>query len=324
MSLIQQLTPSNLLEEKEVFLADQNYNPQFRYEDPVSKDKLAKYGHTSTAMAELAQSILDKTYFGRNEQDLVALQGPLVPHKDVTEKVSSFLALHNLQDRYKIVWSSSFVSRATISSDTIKLRSTSEFRTEDLLGMLYHEIGTHAIRRINYEQQPWFKKKNKLGFSNYLMTEEGIASLHSLLPKTFQMAYSSAIRYVAVSYAQTHTFAELWKYLGKYIQDDETRWMVTFRQKRGVADTSQGGGFTKDLVYFEGLVRVWKWLSQHNYDITPLYFGKMALEDVFAATEMNPDFKPLLPSFFEAQPEKYAQIAENIGKENGFDQVELE
>jgi len=316
MSLISKLTPINLLEEKAKFLANPSYNPQFIYEEPVDVKTLIKYGLPQQKYIDLAQEILDRAYYGRNEQDLLMMEGPILTQTEVTGKTEKFLKLHRLEKRYKVIWSSSFVSRTTIDSSTIKYRIPSQFRKNELLGTLYHEIGTHALRRINYEQQPWFKKKKELGFADYLKTEEGLAALHSLMPSVNKYAYEMASRYLAVAYAQQHTFSELWKYIGKYIQDEETRWMVALRQKRGIEDTSQPGGFTKDLVYFEGIVEVWKWLKAHQFDPTSLYLGKIALVDVTKAMEFSQNFKPSLPSFFSINPEKYAQALIEIGNIN--------
>lgn len=318
MIRLAQLNPINLLEEKEKFLKDQSYNPQFVYSEPLDHSELLEYGLPQPHFLELAQTITKEAYFGRNHRDLLMMEGPVISHDEVTEKIRAFLSLHNLEDRYKIVWSSSFISRTTITSDAIKLRSSAEFRKEGLIGMLYHEVGTHALRRINYEQQPWFKKRNKYGFSSYLKTEEGIATLHTLLAHSYKSDVGSAVRYLAVDFAQHHSFSELWAFLGDYFDDQETRWMITLRQKRGLSDTSQPGGYTKDLLYFEGAYLVANWLDKHDYDITKLYFGKLDIEDVEKAVELNPEYTPVLPSFFEANREKYAATIKEIALFNHF------
>ena len=316
MSLIQKLTPLNLLEEKAKFMADQSYNPQFIYTEPVSPQKLIKYGSPKPAYVDLAQEIVTKAYLHRNERELEMLQGPQLLQSEVTKKVKAFLKLHLLEKKYKIVWSGSFVSRTSITADTIKLRSPADFRREGLLGMLYHEIGTHALRRFNDEQQPWHKQKPKYGFSDYLITEEGLATIHGLIPHTYKSAHVSALRYLAVAYAQQCSWVELWKLLGKYIQDEERRWVIVLRQKRGLTDTGRPTGFTKDLVYFQGMIEVWQWLSKKNFDVSDLYYGKLAMADVEKARRINPKFHLQLPSFFEIDHEKYRAQVEMIGKEN--------
>lgn len=321
MSLIQKITPVNLLEEKQKFLANPDYDPQFIYRENLPKETLYRYGLPKQELLVLAEAIVAQAYANRNEADLLMMDGVVMEEHTVNSKITSFLEMHKLAERYEVLWSSSFVSRASITKDTIKLRVGSEFRKDDLLGMLYHEIGTHALRRINYEQQPWFGKKTEYGFKNYLRTEEGLASLHSLLPKSYKSAHKTALRYLAVNFAQNHSFSELWKFLGKYVQDIETRWMITIRQKRGMEDTSQPGGFSKDLVYFEGMVELAHWLQKHNFDLESLYFGKLAVEDVEKARSMNPDFQPTLPSFYTLDVENYKKNILEIIKENQLTRV---
>lgn len=318
MIRLSQLNPINLLEEKEKFFKDQSYNPQFIYQEPIAPDELIEHGIPDENLLELAKDIIKKALFGRNQRDLLLMEGPVVPHEEVTKKLQAFLALHNLEHRFKIVWSSSFISRATINVDTVKLRSSAEFRKEGLIGMLYHEIGTHALRRVNYEQQPWFKKRNAYGFGSYLKTEEGLAALHSILAHTYKSAVGTALRYVAVDFAQSHSFTELWKFLEKYTNDVETRWMITLREKRGMTDTSLPGGFSKDLVYFEGAYHVARWLHTHEYDCTQLYFGKLDIQDVEKAVQLNPNYQPLLPSFFEVNKQQYAEKMNEIAEFNHF------
>lgn len=320
MSFLSNLIPINLLEEKEKFLNDHKYNPQFVYDEPIDHKKLSQYGAPKQPYLDLAKAILEKSYFGRNELDLFMMEGKELNQQEVTDKTRTFLEMHGLSERFAIVWSSSFVSRATINEDTVKYRLPVDYRKEGLIGALYHEIGTHALRRINYEQQPWFKKKKKYGFADYLRTEEGLASLHSLLPHSFKSAYISAIRYLAVNVAQSASFAEVWHSLDQYVEDIERRWMITIRQKRGLEDTSQPGGYTKDLVYFEGLVDVWQWLTKNNYDLETLYFGKLAAEDIDKARELNPIFQPLLPVFFQ-EKDKYIQAVSEIGEYNEFNNL---
>ncbi len=320
MSFLQTITPINLLEEKEKFLKDPTTNPKFLYKEEILESKLSEYGVPQKKYLDLAKAILEKTYFGRNEQDLYMTKGKKLSKEEVEHRIISFLKLHKLESRFEIVWSNSFVSRTTINSDTIKLRLPAEFRQEDLLGMLYHEVGTHALRRINYEQQPWYRKKKRFGFSSYLKTEEGLASLHSLVPHSYKSAFVSAIRYLAVQTASQGSFADTWRALEPYIEDPDRRWTTVFRQKRGMRDTSQPGGYTKDLVYFEGLVDVWKWLKKENFSLTNVYYGKLSLTDVEKAVALNPEFDPLLPSFYTSDFKMYHKNMLEIGEYNLLEQ----
>lgn len=320
--MLPKLTPLNLLEEKEKFFASDSYEPQFDYEDFVESSYLTKHGMPQEKYSKLAQKIVNEALAGKKEEDLLEDKGRVLSEPEVESKIRLFLEMHGLEDRYKIIWSSSFLSRAAITPTAIRLRLPSSLREGNLLGTIYHEIGTHAIRRVNYEQQPWFKKKRKHGFSNYLITEEGLAVLHALIPQKNKSAYSAALRYLAVDYATKHSFRETFEYLSKYMSDPERLWLATFRTKKGVYNTSTHEANTKNIVYFQGMVEVFDYLAKNDFDITKLYFGKLAMKDVDKATIMNPDFEPLLPSFFVTDREKYKNDLIEIAVANKFAKAE--
>src|SRR5258708_4839203 len=104
MSWLHQITPINLQEEKQKFFADPSYNPQFLYEAEVAEETLYKYGMPKKKYVELAQEILDKTYFGRNEQDLLMMEGQRISQEEVTAKFVEFLEMHKIEKKYQITW----------------------------------------------------------------------------------------------------------------------------------------------------------------------------------------------------------------------------
>lgn len=312
--------PLNLEEEKRKFFAlSGQYDPQFEYEFTYSPEELLEYGTPKAEIVALAKRVVKEGMAGQTEEELTEGKGRLLSQEEVTAKIEVFLSMHDLTDRVGIIWSSSFLARTSITPTTIKLKLPCTFREESLLGMLYHEIGTHALRRVNYEQQPWFKKKKKYGFAPYLRTEEGLAILHSLIPTTNKFAYSSALRYLAVAQAQQGSFRELFQFMHQYIAEPEKCWRATLRRKLGLTDTGQPGGYSKDLVYFEGMVEVWHYLKKHDFNPEVLYFGKMSFTDAKEAQELNPDFQPRLPSFYTTDPEAYKQELRTIGQVNFLD-----
>jgi len=323
MKLIKYLNPLNVLEEKQKFLADPTYNPQFIYEKDFPQEQLEKYNHDNGELLVLAQEILDRAFLHRNANDLKMLLGPGLSQSEVNHKIHQFLGLHDLDNEYELIWSTSFIARTTIGPNYIKLNSAATFRKDEINSLLYHEIGTHALRSKNYQKQPWFKHKQKRGFHEYLPTEEGLAILHGLIPLKFQLAYKSALTYIASDWAQHHSFAEVYNRLEKYIPGAESRWKKTLRLKRGLTDTSQPGGFSKDAVYFQGMIQVWHWLHKHDFNPTLLYFGKLSYLDVERAFALNPTFRPLLPSFYRVDHAQYASSLLKIGKENHIDQLKI-
>lgn len=316
MTLLKRITPSNLLEEKEKFFNDQTYNPQFVYEDSFTSQELLEYGLPDKKLIDQAQHILEEAFTNQTEEEIDALEGPEVSQEVVSEKIMQFLKMHDLETQYHIQFSNSFIARTSVTADTVKVRLPVSYRQNDLIGMIYHELGTHALRRYNYEQQPYYKKKKKHGFGSYLVTEEGLAVLHSLIAFNYKLAYRPARYYISSTLAQKYSFAETFAQLTTIFADPEKRWTAVLRQKRGLTDTSQPGGFTKDLVYLRGLVEVTHWLRDNNYNLEPLYHGKIAKEDAQKAKLLNPSYKPLLPSFYVANRDAYIEQIEQIGKVN--------
>lgn len=316
MGLIADLQPLNFKEEKQKFLENPSFNPQFRYSRIFTDKELTKHGLPNHDYIELAEKIITKTFHDFSSKELEENRGELLDQHTVTQKLTEFLKKHGLGEKYSVVWSEDFISRASINADTIKLRFPCTIYEKDLEGLIFHELGTHALRRANYEQQPWFRRKKKNGFADYIKTEEGLAVLHALYPRKYPMAYIAAINFIATIKAQSESFLEVWQFVNHYLNDDERAFNITFKKKRGLTDTSQPGGFTKDFVYFEGLVETVKFLVENDFPIKKLYFGKMAAEDIEKALDMNPDFKPVLPDFYTNNPEKYKNRVKKVAQAN--------
>lgn len=104
-------------------------------------------------------------------------------------------------------------------------------------------LGTHYFRGINNLQQPWNswtgRKKHKLKPNN--PTEEGLASLHSVLFRKDPFLWRAALLYYTVYQASQMSFCELFEDIGKFVKDPSTRWDYCVRAKRGWTDTSQPG-----------------------------------------------------------------------------------
>lgn len=316
MSFLTNLVPTNLNEEQAKFFANENYNPQFTYAQEVDQEKFLEYGRAQKKYLKFAQKVLDEAYRGKTEADLLAMRGRIMTQKEVTAAIKLFLKEHGISKRYKISWSKDYVIRTTITAHEIKLRLPCNYHQDEVNGMIWHEIGTHGLRRINYEQQPWFKKKKKYGFRSYLKTEEGLATLNAMLAHNYPIGFYSALRYLLVDVALNGSFVDAYDFLAPYISDDKKRWNMAYRAKRGVEDTSLPGGYSKDLVYFEGMVEVWHYLQKNNFDPTDLYIGKIAWEDIKLAKKLNPNFKPLLPNFYTNDPAAFAKKMKEIGQVN--------
>lgn len=322
MSLVQDLTPINLEEEKQKFF-DRNfkYNPQFKYKDLITINQLYKYGKPKQKILELAKLILEEAFHNHTGEDLRESEGKVVTKEQANQIITNFLVENNIKNKVKVKWSKDFPGKASFYIDTLKLKLPIWHRKKEFLGTIYHELGTHAIRRINYEQQPFFKKKAQYGFKDYMITEEGLASFHTLLAKNFKIDYMSALNYATCDIAQHSSFAETFNWVTRYLQDRERSWQYTYKLKRGLYDTSQGGGFTKNIVYLEGMIKVWSYFQDTSFDLEGLYYGKIDASDVVKARELNKDYQPILPHFYKNNHKKYQERIQLIAKVNHFEEL---
>ena len=317
MGLIADLQTTNFQQEKNRFRKNPTFNPQFTYSRSFTAEDLQTHGLPDHKYINIAEKIIEKTFSNFSTEELKNNKGKLLDQETVNLSLREFLKKHNdLDKKFEIIWSDKFVSRAAINPTTIKLSLPCSIYEQDLEGLIYHELGTHALRRVNYEQQPWFRRKKKNGFSSYLKTEEGLAVLHSLFTQKYPLAYVSALNFLMTIKAQQESFLELWQFFKHYIDDDERAFSAVFKKKRGLTDTSHPGGFSKDYVYFEGFVEIVDFLIKNDFPISDLYWGKMSWKDIDKAKEMNPDFEPILPGFYTDNPELYKQQVMRIAEEN--------
>ncbi len=318
MIQLHQLIPTNLVEEKAKFFADTSSNPQFKYSEPVPSDELTYYGKPEQKLLALATHIADThspLYMLR--MAMKEREEPL-SNEAIRALTEEYLQDIGLADRYNIEFKENAVSRCSIKAEVITFRKSTDYISLTLAATLNHELGTHALRRVNDEKQPWHGKRRASGFQNHLLTEEGLAILHQQLEHRIPTLYNSAVRYLAVAFTLQHSFAELWQWLTPLIRSDEKRWSMCFRAKRGLTDTSQNGGFTKDLTYFSGAYYVSQWLANHDFDLPSLYLGRIAIEDVERAKVLTPNTNITLPTFFSENPIEYATKIQRIRAVNDF------
>lgn len=322
MSIIQDLTPTNIEAEKQKFFEKKGkYNPQFKYKTLATLSKVYKFGQPKPEYLKLAQRILNKSLVISSEEKLRALEGPTISLAQGKKMIQQFLKLNHMDHEIEILVIPQHSSKVSCYKNQFKIRKEFEYREQEFLAALYHELGTHALRRMNYTKQPFFNKKNKNNFKGYMRTEEGLAILHSRLVLNFQLAYYQALNYLATDVAQHHDFVTTFEFINQYLQNSEKSWWSAMHLKRGIYDTNKEGGFTKSIVYLEGMVKVWQYLKNSNFDLASLYWGKIDVEDVALAKQLNPEFTPQLPSFYTENPEKYQQEITKIAKLNYLDSI---
>lgn len=103
--------------------------------------------------------------------------------------------------------------------------------------------GTHYIRGVNNTRQPWHSSEGRKQYSLKPAnpTEEGLASLHSVLFRKQPFLWRAALLYYTIERASRLSFSALFQDLEQYVQDAGVRWEYCVRAKRGQTDTSQPG-----------------------------------------------------------------------------------
>lgn len=319
MLKLSDLIPTNLESEKEKFFASNfKYNPQFIYKNHTPQSKLSKHGKPRLWYLFLAKRILKKHLKEKDLVEQIQNSKIFLDQDEIEDLIEKRLNFYSLKNDYEVVFSKNFVSRIAVNNNekVIKIRLPIVIDRDEIEAILSHEIDTHIIRQLNYERQTWFKKKKNNAFGSYLRTEEGLAGLNELIANKNRLAYKSAINYLAVNLALKKDFATVFNFFYKNLQDSERAWTWTLKKKRGIKDTGKKGAFTKDLVYFEGLIEVLNYLKKNDCNPSKLYYGKINLKDISKAEKLGINEQLVLPKVFTDDPNAYKQTVRKIIKNN--------
>jgi len=172
----------------------------------------------------------------------------------------------------------------------IFVSQNSKQRTINIESILAHEIDTHLIRAVNMHQQNGVLAKQ---FPFYLKTEEGLGCfLSDYCTQYGEISRKKhAAKYLAGITAKVDSFQKVYEQLVNYGLSPKLAFKRTFRLKRGLCDTSKPGVFTKEAMYYEGMLEVKKFIDE-NGDVNKLFAGKIGLEDVDRIKEYNEGILP--------------------------------
>lgn len=271
MSFISDLTPTNLTEEKNKFLQNQDYNPQFIYKRSFSAEELQEWGVPKQAYFEAVDQLLQQ--FGTEKE----FTPTITTTEQLTLATQAILKQLNLSEDLHIYFSDQLISRCSITREKIVYRQPIRFNQAEFSNLMNHEIQTHLVRHLNEEKQPWrARPKSKL----IDFTEEGLAGLHSFIDNQDKHMYRTWLNYAAIWLCQQFSFAVTYKKLLLYGATPEKAWFATIRAKRGITDTSQPGGNTKGLIYLEGAVHIARWMQDPEHDPRTLYIGRVTTQEL--------------------------------------------
>ncbi len=191
--------------------------------------------------------------------------------------------------------------KASISASQEKRQvQIPEGRTDTLqkiIGLIAHEIGTHALRRHNGERTKL--QLLGLGLDRYEGGEEGVATMREHVLKGAVSDFAGAGLYLVAGLARgldgtdpssKRDFRQTFEVLqrvemlrellkgtveGKAKELADTRaWDQCIRMFRGTDCKTPGAIFTKDIIYREGNIGVWQLMSQDQDAMMRFSIGK--------------------------------------------------
>lgn len=288
--------PTNLDIEKRKFFFDNQYNPQFTYNVPLTWPLPQAVDDTHLEQCLLIMQATIKQY-GSAEAYHLDARGHLLSREEVFNQIQQYVEANRLTGIVNVETSANQVARTSVIGYNLRLRLPLDYYEFTLPGVLRHEIGTHILRRHNDNQQPWAHNRQKYQLLPYTTTEEGLAVLHAHFFQENRWLYLPALSYCAGWWGQQMSFAKLYKEIAKYLPDPEQRWRLCLRVKRGQSDTSQPGSFPHSQTYLRGIMRVAAWLLAHDFAVADLYLGKIDCADVERCRSLSVLPTPQLPQF---------------------------
>ncbi|KAJ7991470.1 hypothetical protein DPEC_G00284200 [Dallia pectoralis] len=329
LCILTAIKPYNVEKEKvKFFKSDFSYNPQFEYSNPVSPIVLARHNNASDRFLTQAVRIMELALkkYGNYERFEQVTGGNLLTKSRIWYLVRKYLEKEGCVGEIVVHVTDNLLSRASMTvvngrpTLTINLATA---REHWLKGMLQHEIGTHYFRSKNNSQQPWnsalSRKKHCLRPSN--PTEEGLASIHSVLFRKDPTLWRAALLYYTVYQAGCMSFSQLFHNLGRFVQDPNTRWDYCVRAKRGQTNTALPGCFSKDQVYLDGILQILR--HRDNIDFRLLMaLGKVSYKDVDRLKGLAVMEHVRIPHFLQ-DTACYAEQLEKIMEVNQLTDKEL-
>jgi hypothetical protein len=313
------LRPTNKEQARDEFEAGKN--PIFRY--VADDDELLacreKLSCIDFSLENVALNIITKIGYRKEEEKLVT--GDLL-----VEHIVEYLNLLGVKrGEVEIVESRNLLSIANVlkpgkhKKPKIYLNPDSYIPESLLPGLCAHELGTHLLRMMNDDYQPWSGgNRKKFSMKSHIATEEGLATLNTLIASDQKSLFQTALNYWAVCQASRLSFKDLYSILFKFLPSNHQVFKLCCRVKRGYTDTSMPGACSLDQSYFKGAVDLIT--NVDNVDFELLYCGLVARSDLrrlkpFIITDKE---KIRIPYFISNDLKAYKQRIKEIGKFNGI------
>ncbi|RUS78150.1 hypothetical protein EGW08_014079 [Elysia chlorotica] len=326
LPLLVAIKPENERSEKERFMrASFNYNPYFVYKGVADDDVMDKFRDPSDKYLSQAILIMERAirYFGSYEHFEEITGGKILNRSQIYSLIKRYISREELEEEVVINLSEDLLSRGSMTrakgKSVLSVRSVN-LREHWAEGLLRHELGTHYLRSCNNRHHPWNSNRVRrdLGMGPINPTEEGLASLHSVLFREKPFLWRAALLYYTTYMASKLSFKELFSDLERFVHSPNVRWDYCLRAKRGQVDTSRPGSFCKDQVYLEGLLQLLKRRRVLDFHLL-VRLGKVSFEDVDreCVTEIAQLTNTRIPWFMEDLTLYHRQL-DHIAYTNGL------
>jgi len=203
----------------------------------------------------------------------------------VARQIESAATLFD-RDAVEVVLDPALSSKAAAGARRVRVRSSTCFSEADVPQLIQHELLVHTLTALNGRVQPLLTCMS-LGAPRTTRTQEGLALFAELITNSMDIhrLRRIAARVVAIDMALDGAdFIDLFRYFLAAGQTEHESFASAQRIFRGT-DGRGGSAFTKDGVYFQGLVRVHRFLRDaaragQAADPGFLMAGRMRFDDV--------------------------------------------
>jgi hypothetical protein len=162
--------------------------------------------------------------------------------------------------------------------------------------LITHEIESHIIRRKSLIQMENILHRFA-SFDKSILFSEGLAVYNEINQKKItKSAMNTYIQRLQAVNKLDLGFRDIYNYLINFIKPN-LAFVMTYRVKRGMTDTSLPGGYEKDAYYLMGYFEVKDFVDKGG-DLKNLYaFAVPELEILLKKYNLASDKEPLLPKF---------------------------
>ena len=257
------------------------------------------YGEPGTVLTAGGPTNLDAA------QKLLAALEELakVRSDDDTPNLSAEQARDTLADRFggffkadkvEVVVDEGLASKAGAGAERVRLRGGARFSQNDVRQLVQHEGFVHTATALNGRKQTHFKSLS-LPAPRTTATQEGLATFAEFITNSIDLnrLRRIALRVVGVHQAlEGADFIDLFRLFLEGGQGERESFHSAMRCFRG-GDPKGRIAFTKDVVYFRGLVKTQafflKVLTERKVEtVKDLFAGRMTWDD---ASEFGPLFR---------------------------------